>query len=81
MNLRDYLAKKLREDGYGGLANDWCGCGLDDFMGCKEPCPDCRPAKWLPRDKCPQAIVCAWDEECRHDGGCWRPAEDDNEAD
>jgi len=37
-----FLAKKtLKEQGFGGLYHDDCGCELDDLMPCCAPCIDC----------------------------------------
>jgi len=53
MRLDTYLAEKLREDGYGGLCNDWCGCSLDDLMACSSPSPLwCRPGYLHLCDSC-----------------------------
>jgi hypothetical protein len=53
MRIADYLAVKLKEDGYDGLCGAECGCGLDDFMPCLEPYADCMPA---------YRVICA--EDC-----------------
>lgn len=46
-SMREYVARKLREDGFDGLAGEDCGCGVDDLMPCCEPWSDCTPAfKW-----------------------------------
>jgi hypothetical protein len=44
-DVREIVTAYLAANGYDGLANDECGCGLKDFAPCEEgPCPDCRPA-------------------------------------
>jgi len=43
MTLRDYLATKLQEDGYDGLAGEGCGCENDDLAPCGEDCLACAP--------------------------------------
>jgi hypothetical protein len=48
MNIKEIVAKYLKENGYDGLVNPdiWkCGCHLDDLMSCNEPHEtECIPA-------------------------------------
>ncbi len=42
-DLRDYLAARLKDDGYGGLCRCGCGCSLDDLIACDALGNDCVP--------------------------------------
>jgi hypothetical protein len=48
MNIKEIVAKYLKENGYDGLVNPdiWkCGCHLDNFMWCSGPLvTECIPA-------------------------------------
>ena len=44
MLVRDILIKWLKENGYDGLCNDLCGCGLEDLICCCDYCAECEPA-------------------------------------
>lgn len=37
MNIEEIVKAWLEANGYDGLANDECGCDLDDLMPCDEP--------------------------------------------
>jgi hypothetical protein len=48
MDVGTILMEKLQALGADGLCHldaEGCGCGLDDFMPCRSPWPDCVPAK------------------------------------
>ena len=38
------ITDHLRAIGADGLANEFCGCGLDDLAPCQECCLSCVPA-------------------------------------
>lgn len=74
--VRTIIADWLRANGYGGLAIDGCGCGVDDLAPCGGPNVDCVPAyvhrdavadgDWYdPRTCGPGCAVCS---EVRDDG-------------
>ena len=64
MNLREYVAGKLRQDGYDGLASDECemGCNVEDLMPCGEASELCVPAYWRSCSGCTTKDECDWDE-------------------
>lgn len=68
--LKDYLKKKLAEDGYDGLFNNdgKCGCDLEDLIPCGEPSEYCQPGYKGP---------CDCEEGCRFHVGP-NPPEDKN---
>lgn len=45
MKLIDIVRANIQEMGGEGLCNDDCGCTLEDFMPCGNPCPECVVAK------------------------------------
>ena len=45
MNVNEIIKKYLRENGYDGLCNEKCGCGIDNLMPCDTfACQSCVPA-------------------------------------
>lgn len=56
VSVEDILAKALIAEGYEGLCNDDCGCGLDNLAPCEHMWLDCVAA---------YAWVCAADPACR----------------
>lgn len=79
MNARDIIRKFLADNGYDGLTNGGCGCGLDDLMSTDECTGDCVPAK---RSKCNQADCPApgfcMAYETDGDIWCYRPVKTTN---
>ncbi|MFA5217099.1 hypothetical protein [Sulfuricurvum sp.] len=49
MNCLEIVKKYLKDNGYDGLVNHDCGCGLDDF----EPCDGLDSKECLPAYKHP----------------------------
>ena len=45
MTCKDIIETYLKEHGYDGLANNGCGCDVNDLAPCNGgPCWDCEPA-------------------------------------
>jgi len=44
MTVQEIIKKYLRDNGFDGLCNDDCGCGIDDFAPCDSLSLDCNPA-------------------------------------
>ena len=42
-NVREIMAKWLKEHGYDGLWDYDCGCKVDDLMPCEDGGPKCEP--------------------------------------
>jgi hypothetical protein len=53
-NVREFLAKKLKEEGFDGLVNPdvECGCSIDDIAPCGcVNLDECIPAYWWPCER------------------------------
>lgn len=74
-DVRGIIIEFLTANGYDGLADDECGCGIDDLAPCGGTCIplDCEPAyRW----RCAAGCHRLKDEGegCMFEGeGCWRP--------
>ena len=44
MTVKDIVIIYLRENGFDGLCNENCGCGIDDFCPFDDYTFDCKPA-------------------------------------
>jgi hypothetical protein len=44
MNVLEIIKLYLESNGFDGLTNDECGCGLDDLVPCESDCSMCCPA-------------------------------------
>ena len=44
MTVKEIVLGYLRQNGYGGLHYDDCGCFDDDLMPCGDYCEHCEPA-------------------------------------
>jgi len=67
--LQTYLAAKLAEDGYSGLAGENCGCTLEDLFACDGPAGDCVPGYRHECAECPH-VNCNDGDSCPvEDGG------------
>ena len=57
--IREIVLKYLKENGYDGLCNNDCGCGLNDLMPCDgKSIGECRagysggePDNWIYKEK------------------------------
>lgn len=61
----------LMQNGYDGLCNDDCGCGVDDLMPCGniENLRKCKPAKkYIKNEKCTK---CFYYNDCKR--YCYKP--------
>lgn len=61
----------LMQNGYDGLCNDDCGCGVDDLMPCGniENLRKCKSAKkYIKNEKCTK---CFYYNDCK--GYCYKP--------
>jgi len=47
---KDIITEYLKTNGYDGLFNDECACGLDDLMPCDGGYGDCVPGYEAPSD-------------------------------
>lgn len=45
MTAREIVITWLKENGFDGLAGEYCGCGVDDLMPCNEDGSSCAPAR------------------------------------
>lgn len=60
MTVQEIVKDYLEQNGYDGLCNENCGCGLGDFM----PCEDCDIKN------CKPAYKHGCDVECADFGDC-----------
>jgi hypothetical protein len=62
MTAKEIIIKYLKDNGYDGLYDDDCGCGIDDLMPCGNSPYYCNPA-----------YRCNCDLHCGEYGGCYTP--------
>lgn len=80
-DLSDYLAEKLRGDGFSGLYDDDCCCELGDLIPCIEASARCRPGYKHECDECPRTEDdCPVGDWCTPGGFCVGPDKDFPEA-
>jgi len=61
MTCKEIVEKYLRDNGYDGLTDGECACGLEDLMPCGDFGSDCVPGYKVPcpgPDKCPAGGDC-----------------------
>ena len=83
MTVKDIIKKYLEDNGYDGLCNEICGCGLDDFMpcglfACDSSVIGCKPAY---KHKCPGHEKCERSGFCESNGtagqSCYSKSKED----
>jgi len=76
-DLREYLAERLRDDGYGGLCNrdGECGCGVEDLQPCGDAFRDCALAYRWECEGCKIGESTRGCEFYEYAGGCYRVAQ------
>ena len=68
MNIKEMMTSYLLLNGYDGLQNDECGCGVDDLMPCGDPSMDCERAFAYRCGDCAKNTVCDVDLVAGHFG-------------
>ena len=61
MTVKEIVTNYLKENGFDGLSNFECGCGIDDLCWCGELKDDCEPAyrhNFAECKKCDNLINC-----------------------
>ena len=53
LTIKDIIKKYLVDNGYDGLCNEECGCGIAEMPACCGPFDECQPA-YKVQDKCPE---------------------------
>ena len=80
MNVKDIVKEWLSKNGYDGLSNQECGCGIDDFMPCEglsifqDNC-DCEPGHKWDGNSC-ITDDCDYSGDCNE--GCYRTTKQNN---
>jgi hypothetical protein len=64
MTAKEIIIKYLQDNGYDGLCNDDCGCGINDLFPCGGSPDNCVPAY---KSKC--------DLHCGEYSVCYTPAQ------
>ncbi len=77
--LVEYIEAGLKKDGYQGLCQEDCGCGLDDFIPCYDGDPSfCEPAYFIKKNsKACKSFRSDWPvchDDCKD--GCYRPTKE-----
>lgn len=71
MNAKEIIVEYLKKNGFDGLANEDCGCGIDNLCPCGEIQASCSPAKKVLCSNCKAEGCCCRDENEFPFGGCY----------
>jgi hypothetical protein len=75
-SVGDIIRAYLKANGYDGLCNDDCGCGMDDLAPCDRLGLDCEIAVKHYCDKCRKKDTC--DSYAKDGGSCYAPAPEES---
>jgi hypothetical protein len=75
MNIVKIIKQYLKKNGYDGLCNMDCGCGINELNVCSEINIDCIPAYKTKANclKCKRKCSLAGSYEMVNNGYCYRP--------
>ena len=70
MDVKQILEKWLKDNGYGGLYSEGCGCKIGELVLCDNDCSECEPGFVITK----KDIICngcEWEEQCEKMRGFW----------